>query len=138
MTWMVKDIKECVDYGKQHGVIVAIQNHYDFIKTAGQSQKIIEAVNSEWFGLVLDIGSYRSSDPYKEIEQTAKYAVNWQLKENMYLNETEIKTDVKKVVGIIKAAGYRGYVPIETLGAGDPKLKVPLFLAEVKKAIETK
>jgi sugar phosphate isomerase/epimerase len=138
MTWMVKDIKECVDYGKQHGVIVAIQNHYDFIKTAGQSQKIIEAVNSDWFGLVLDIGSYRSSDPYKEIEQTAKYAVNWQLKENMYLNETEIKTDVKKVVGIIKAAGYRGYVPIETLGAGDPKLKVPLFLAEVKKAIETK
>ncbi len=136
MTWMIKDINECVAYGRQHGVIVAIQNHNDFIKTADQAQKIIEAVNSDWFGLVLDIGSYRSGDPYKQIEQTAKYAVNWQLKENMYINEAEVKTDLNKVIELIKASGYRGYVPIETLGAGDPKIKVPLFLAEVRKAME--
>ncbi len=136
MTWMVKDINECVTYGKKHGVIVAIQNHNDFIKTADHSQKIIEAVNSDWFGLVLDIGSYRSGDPYKQIEQTAKYAVNWQLKENMYENEAEVKTNLAKVIGIIRASGYCGYVPIETLGAGDPKIKVPVFLAEVRKAME--
>ncbi len=135
MTWMVKDINECVAHGKKHGIIVAIQNHNDFIKTADQAQKIIEAVNSDWFGLVLDIGSYRSGDPFKQIEQTAKYAVNWQLKENMYENEAEVKTNLAKVLGIIKASGYPGYVPIETLGAGDPKIKVPLFLAEVRKAI---
>jgi sugar phosphate isomerase/epimerase len=133
---MVKDIKECVAHGKQHGVIVAVQNHNDFIKTADEAQKIIKAVNSDWFGLVLDVGSYRMGDPYKQIEQTAKYAVNWQLKENMYVNETEGKTDLRKVIGIIKASGYRGYVPIETLGAGDPKIKVPQFLAEVKKEME--
>jgi sugar phosphate isomerase/epimerase len=136
MMWMVKDIKECVAYGKQHGVIVAIQNHNDFIKTAEQAQKIIEAVNSEWFGLVLDIGSYRSGDPYKQIEQTKKYAVNWQLKEKMYVNGAEVKTDLNKVIGIIKASGYRGYLPIETLGAGDPAIKVPQFLAEVRKALK--
>lgn len=136
MMWMVKDIKECVAYGKQHGVIVAIQNHNDFIKTADEAQKIIEAVHSDWFGLVLDIGSYRSGDPYKQIEQTVKYAVNWQLKENMYVNGAEVKTDLRKVIGIIKASGYRGYVPIETLGAGDPAIKVPQFLAEVRKALE--
>ena len=136
MMWMVKDIKECVAYGKQHGVIVAIQNHNDFIKTADQAQKLIEAVNSDWFGLVLDIGSYRSGDPYKQIEQTAKFAVNWQLKENMYVNGVDVKTDLNKVIGIIKASGYRGYVPIETLGAGDPAIKVPIFLGEVRKALE--
>jgi sugar phosphate isomerase/epimerase len=134
-TWMVKDMKECADYGKQYGVIVAIQNHNDFIKTAEQAEKIIEQVNSDWFGLVLDIGSYRTGDPYKQIEQTAKYAVNWQLKELMFLDNREQKTDLQKVIGIIKASGYRGYVPIETLGAGDPKIKVPVFLAEVRKAL---
>ncbi|GEO10083.1 sugar phosphate isomerase/epimerase family protein [Segetibacter aerophilus] len=134
-TWMVKDMKECADYGKQYGVIVAIQNHNDFIKTAEQAQKIIEQVNSDWFGLVLDIGSYRTGDPYKQIEQTAKYAVNWQLKELMFLDNREQKTDLQKVISIIKASGYRGYVPIETLGAGDPKIKVPVFLAEVRKAL---
>lgn len=134
--WMVKDMKECVAYGKKYGVIVAVQNHNDFIKTADHAQKIIKSVNSDWFGLVLDIGSYRNEDPYKEIEQTAKYAVNWQLKETMFFNKIEQKTDLQKVITIIKSSGYRGYLPIETLGAGDPKVKVPLFLAQVREALE--
>ena len=134
-TWMVKDLTECVAHGKKHGVIVAMQNHNDFIKTADQAQKIIELVNSDWFGLVLDIGSYRNDNPYKQIEQTTKYAVNWQLKETMFLNGLEQKTDLQKVIAIIIASGYRGYLPLETLGAGDPKLKVPLFLAQVREAI---
>jgi sugar phosphate isomerase/epimerase len=132
--WVVEDFKECAEYGKANGVIVAMQNHDDFIKTADQAQQIIEMVNSEWFGLVLDIGSYRSGDPYKQIEQTARYAVNWQLKEAMYFDGVEQKTDLSKVVSLIIASGYRGYVPIETLGAGDPKTTVPVFLAEVRKA----
>jgi len=134
-TWMVKDIKECVAYGEKYGVILAVQNHNDFIKTADHAQKIIKSVNSDWFGLVLDIGSYRNEDPYKEIEQTAKYAVNWQLKETMFFNGIEQKTDLQKVIAIIKQSGYRGYLPIETLGPGDPKIKVPLFLAQVREAL---
>lgn len=134
-TWMVKDMKECVDYGKKYGVIVAMQNHNDFIKTADQAKRIIELVGSNWFGLVLDIGSYRSGNVYKQIEQTAKYAVNWQLKEAMFLNGKEQQTDLGKVIAIIKASGYRGYLPIETLGAGDPKMRVPLFLAKVRQAL---
>lgn len=51
--WMVKDIQECVEYGQNHGVIVAIQNHNDFIKTAEDVIKIIKLVNREWFGLIL-------------------------------------------------------------------------------------
>ncbi len=134
--WMVKDIIECVNYGKKYGVIVAIQNHNDFIKTADEAQKIIEAVNSEWFGLVLDIGSYRGEKPYDDIKQTAKFAVNWQLKENMFFSGIEQKTDLKKILTIIKSSGYRGYLPIETLGTGDPKIMVPLFLKEVRKALK--
>jgi hypothetical protein len=30
--------------------------------------------------------------------------------------------------------GYRGFVPIETLGAGNPRVKVARFLAEVRRA----
>lgn len=133
--WMVEDLKECAACGKAHGVIVAIQNHFDFIKTSDEATKLIEAVKSEWFGLVLDIGSYRDPDPFNDIAVTAKYAVNWQLKENMYVNEVEQKTDVRKIISLIKASGYRGYIPIETLGAGDPKIKVPVFLKEVRKAL---
>jgi hypothetical protein len=47
----------------------------------------------------------------------------------------ETKTDLKKIAAILKNAGYRGYIPIETLGAGDPTEKVIRFYNEVKEAI---
>lgn len=135
LEWMMKDINECVDYGKKHGVIVAIQNHDDFIQTAEQVKKIIDGADSEWFGLVLDIGSYRTHDPYKEIENTATYAVNWQIKEKIFLDGREVKPDLARIMKIIKSSPYRGYLPIETLGSEDPRVKVPLFLEQVRKAL---
>ena len=43
--------------------------------------------------------------------------------------------DLAKVVCIIRGSGCRGYVPIETLGPGDPKEKVRRFLDEVRTAL---
>jgi len=133
-TWMMKDVQECVDHGKKHGVVVGIQNHNDFIKNAADVQKIMKMNSSEWFGLILDTGSYQTGDPYQQIADTARYAVNWQLKENVFINGVETPADLGKIITAIKASGYRGYVPIETLGAGDPKIKVPAFLEKVQKA----
>ncbi|WP_149243162.1 sugar phosphate isomerase/epimerase family protein [Dyadobacter sp. 32] len=133
--WMVKDIKECVAFGKAHGVVVAIQNHNDFLKTAEETIDIVKRVNSPWFGLILDIGSFRKGDPYPEIERCIPYAVNWQIKELVYVNDREEKVNLKKLSKIIKASTYRGYLPIETLGPGDPFVKVPIFLKEVREAM---
>ena len=133
--WMVKDIQECVEHGQKHGVIVAIQNHNDFIKTADEAIKIIKMVNNEWFGLILDTGSYRIGDPYEQIARTIPYAVNWQVKENIFVDGKEVKTDLPRLFKLIKESGYRGYIPVETLGKGDPKEKVPRFIEEVRKAL---
>jgi sugar phosphate isomerase/epimerase len=134
--WMLKDIQACVDYGKQQGVIIGIQNHNDFIQTADQVIKIIRSINSGWFGLILDTGSFRELDAYAEIEKSIPYAVNWQVKEKIWLNGTEIETDLERLMKIIKSSGYKGYLPIETLGAGDPKIKVPALLEKLKKAMK--
>ena len=131
--WVVSCIKECAEYGRQRGVILAIQNHNDFLKTADQVEALLKAINSEWVGLMLDIGSYRTADPYVEIRQTVKYAITWQLKEEVYINGKAAKTDLDKMKEIIIQAGYRGYVPIETLGEGDPKQKIVFMITEVKK-----
>lgn len=133
--WMAKDIKECCEYGKKFGVIIAIQNHNDFLKTAADVDRIFEMVNSEWLGLNLDIGSYRLSDPYEEIQKNLKYAITWQIKENVWIDGKEVPTDFMKLFKIIKDGGYCGYLPLETLGAGDPYQKVPVLLENVRKAI---
>ena len=135
ISWMLDDIRECLAYGKQKGVVVGIQNHNDFILTANHAIEFIEKVNSEWFGLILDTGSYRIHDPYEETAKTAKYAVNWQLKENVFINGVEKPADIQKLIDIIRASGYRGFVPIETLGPGDPKSKVTELYKKVREAI---
>lgn len=134
--WMAEDIKECCVYGKRYGVMIALQNHNDFIKTADDVDCIFNMVGSEWLGLNLDIGSYRQSDPYKEIEQNIKLAVTWQIKENVWVNGKETSTDFVKLFKIIKKSGYRGYLPLETLGVGDPFKKVPALLDNVNKALQ--
>jgi sugar phosphate isomerase/epimerase len=134
--WMLKDLQTCVDYGKQHGVIIGLQNHNDYIQTADEVIQIIQLINSEWLGLILDTGSYRVNDPYEEIAKSVKYTVNWQVKENVFLNGAEVETNMEKLLGIIKTSGYKGYLPIETLGDGDPKVKVPVLLSKLKKALQ--
>jgi len=134
--WMTKDLKTCCDFAKQYGVIIAIQNHNDFIKTAADVDRIFEMVDSEWLGLNLDIGSYRQHDPFEEIQKNIKYAVTWQIKENMWMDGKETPTDFKKLFQIIKDNGYRGYLPLETLGEGDPYQKVPTLLERVNNTIQ--
>lgn len=124
LEWMLADIRECVDYGKAHGVVVALQNHDDFIKTAADTIEIMEAVKSPWYGLMLDIGSYRTADPYEEIAQTIRYAVTWQIKEKVFVKGKEAEVDANRLMTLIRNSDFRGYLPLETLGEGDPRTKV--------------
>jgi sugar phosphate isomerase/epimerase len=134
LEWMVADFKECAAFGKEHGVVVALQQHNDFLKTADEAIRVIEAVGSEWFASILDIGSLRSGDPYAEIEKLVPYAVSWQIKEQVGRNGKEEATDLTKIKAIIDKAGYRGYVPFEALGSGDPRPKVIAFLEKIRRA----
>lgn len=133
--WMAKDLITCCEYGKEYGVMIAIQNHNDFLKTAADVDRIFALVDSEWLGLNLDIGSYRLADPYEEIKKNLKHAITWQIKENVWIDGKQVPTDFVKLFKIIKDGNYRGYLPLETLGAGDPYQKVPVLLENVRKAL---
>jgi sugar phosphate isomerase/epimerase len=134
--WIVNDIRECADFGKENGVMIALQNHYDFLKSASDVAKILKMIDHSWAGLMLDIGSYHSPDPYADIAATANYAITWQMKEQVFVNETQVDTDYAKVISIVRQCGYKGYLPLETLGEGDPKPKVELLYNKVKSVLE--
>lgn len=133
--WMVDDIRECVDYAGERGIVVALQNHDDFLKTAEDTIEIMEAIHSPWYGLMLDIGSYRTADPYDEIERTIKYAVTWQVKEKVFVRGKEVDVDATRLVNIIRNANFRGYLPLETLGEGDPRQKLTALLEKFNRTL---
>ena len=140
--WIAADIGECAEHAVRFGVIIGVQNHGDFLKTAGDLLALLKRIDSPWCGAIVDTGYFKAADPYAEIAKAAPYAVNWQIKQSPFgvEKEAEAPTDLKKLVRIIRASGYRGYLPIETLsprgGAGyDPYTAVPKFLAELRQAI---
>ena len=133
--WVVDALRECADYGRQHGVMIVLQNHADFVRTADDVLSILRAVDSEWLAMNLDIGSFHVGEPYAQIARIAPHAATWQIKENLVVDGKEVKTDLSRIVRIVRDAGYRGYLPIETLGEGDPRVKVPKFLGEVRTAL---
>jgi sugar phosphate isomerase/epimerase len=134
--WMLEDIYQCVTAAQSEGVIIGLQNHNDFILTSDHVIDFMKAIPSPWFGLILDTGSYRKENPYTAIEKTIEYAVNWQIKELIFVDGKEVETDIPLLFNIIRKSNYSGYLPIETLGAGDPKVKIPVLLEKVMKEMK--
>lgn len=132
--WLVDAYKECAQYGAENGVIVALQNHNEFLFTANEIIDIIKRVDSEWFGLILDISGLRTTnDPYVEAEKLAPYANYWFIKEHVYHHQQKKTTDMAKMAAMIKRSGFRGYVSFESLTDGNPKKIVKQMLDAFKK-----
>lgn len=136
LEWMVPAFQECAHHGSKHGVIVGLQHHDDFLKTADETIRVVNLVNSDWFSVILDVGSLRQGDPYAEIEKLLPYASNWQIKEHVWYGEKKTPIDLPRLKTIIDKVGYRGFTPIEALGEGDPAAIVTAFLSQVRKAFE--
>jgi sugar phosphate isomerase/epimerase len=138
--WIADSVRECAEHGQKFGVIIGVQNHGDFLQTRAEHLSLIKRVGSKWCGPIVDTGYYRSDDPYRDIAAVAPHAVNWQIKESPVAAGSEVRTDLKKLMTIIRQSGYRGYIPIETLSASgreyNPFDVVPKFLAELREAFD--
>ena len=135
--WVVDGLIQAADFGKKHGVMIAMQNHNNFIKTSDHIIEIMKMADHDWLGLHLDIGSLRQGNPYEEIEKVVPYAITWQIKELVYFDEKPQETNLEKVFQIAADAGYRGYLPLETLGEGDPYKKVKNLVERARSALAT-
>lgn len=141
--WIADDIRACAEHGAKFGVIIGVQNHGDFLKTAANQISLLDRVDSPWAGAIVDTGYFKADDPYAEMAKAAPYAVNWQIKQSPLgvEKEAEAPTDLIRLLKIVRSSGYRGYLPIEILSSRggtvpkDPFKVVPQFLAEVRAAI---
>jgi sugar phosphate isomerase/epimerase len=137
--WVADSLRECAEHGKRFGVVVGVQNHGDFISTGPAHLSLLQRVDHEWCGALVDTGKYLTADPYADIAMMAPYAVSWQIKETTASLADAPHIDMKRLLTIIREARYRGYLPIETLAMGRPGydsfVAIPKLLAELREAI---
>ena len=137
--WMAEALHGCAEHGEKFGVLVAVQNHGDFITSGAEHLALIERTGHDWCRALVDTGKYMTEDPYADIALMVPHAVNWQIKETLRSRTDSPRTDFRKLVKIIREGGYRGYLPIETLAMHrkdyDPFVEVAKVHAELREAI---
>jgi sugar phosphate isomerase/epimerase len=137
--WMAEALHACAEHAEKFGVVIAVQNHGDFITSGAEHLALLQRVGHDYCRALVDTGKYMTDDPYADIALMVPHAVNWQIKETLRSRTDSPRTDFHKLVKIIREGGYRGYLPIETLAMRrkdyDPFVEVAKVLAELRDAI---
>jgi sugar phosphate isomerase/epimerase len=131
----VAAIQEACDHAGKFGVFLALENHGGITSTAEQILLLVEAVKHDWFGVNLDTGNFHTADPYADLEKLAPYAVTVQIKTEIHragIKKAE-DADLKRLIGILQAARYRGYVALEYEAAEPARTAVPRHIEALKK-----
>ncbi len=131
----IAGISESLDYAATKGVFLALENHGGITATPAQMMRIIDGVkDSPWFGVNLDGGNFATDDPYRDLAVIAPYAINAQIKVMVRPNGVKEDADYARIIGILKDAGYRGYIVLE-YEEGDPMGEIPRHLDTLRELL---
>ncbi len=124
-------------YAAKKGVMLALENHGGVTAKAEGLLEIVRQVNSPAFGVNFDSGNFRATDdPYAELVKIAPYAVNAQVKVDIYPGGNHQPTDLARVLNILRDAGYSGWVALEYEAKEEPLEAIPRYLDELRKLID--
>lgn len=132
--WVVEVLKQAAEYAASKGVILGLENHGGITSRAERIVDIIQRVDSPWVGVNLDTGNFRE-DPYRQIQMCIPYAVNVQMKETISANGRREKCDWPRIIGMLRSAGYKGYLALEYEEKEPAAAAVPRLMAELKRLI---
>ena len=144
-------IREVAAYAEQKGVGTMTENHGYFSQDAQRVEKLINTVAHPNFGALVDLGNFMCADedPNVSVGIMAPYAVHvhakdfhyksgmlpnpgrgwFQTRAGNYLRGAIIghgEANVRQSIGILKKAGYDGYVTVEFEGMEDNLLGIEL------------
>ena len=133
---IIENLRSACYFAEKSGVILAMENH-DFTTDIDRYLKIIESVNSPWFGANLDSGNLaKTSTPYADLARIAPHAVNVQFKVLIPVDGVDQPADFSKLVQLLKDAKYKGYVVLEYEESADPMTEIPKYLDELSSLIK--
>lgn len=119
-------LEECCAYAGERGVFLGIENHGGIVAEPDALNDIVKAVQSPWIGINLDTANFHTDDPYRDLARCAPYAVNVQVKTEVQAKgKKKEPADLERIVKILRAANYQGYVVLEYEAAEDPFTAVP-------------
>lgn len=139
------------EYGKKQGVNVIVENHGWLSSDAALLAEVMTAVNMDNCGTLPDFGNFcverdgegnwggdcvKEYDRYQGTEELMPFAKGVSAKSHNFNTEgAETATDYKKMLSIVKNAGYTGFIGVEY--EGDELSEEEGILATKKLLLET-
>ena len=132
--WVVDAFGACLAKARDCGVTLALENHWGLARTPQGLLRIVDAVNSPWLQVNMDTGNFLQ-DPYGRLEQIAARTVYVHAK-TYYGGGLwyTLDLDYPRIAGILRKAGYHGYVSLEYEGKEDYHYALPRSLATLRAA----
>ena len=130
--WVRDGLAECAEVGAQHGVMLGLENHGGLTSDAAGTLALVEPfADNPWVGINLDFGNF-TGDIYAQYEQCAPHTVTTHAKVSVRQGEGRELVDYRKVVRIMRDAGYQSYISIEFEEPEDPIVGVSRFAAYLR------
>jgi sugar phosphate isomerase/epimerase len=129
----VESIEACSEHAARRGVLLGLENHGGIVAEADSLLAIVKAVKSDFCGINLDSGNFRTDDPYGDLERCAPWAVSVQIKSEIQPRGLEKRpADLGRIVEIVKKSGFRGYATLEYEAAEPALTAVPRDLERLR------
>lgn len=118
----VDGLSRLTDYAAKREINVIVENHGGYSSDAGWLTNVIERVDHPRCGTLPDFGNFqinenKSYDRYKGVRQMMPYAKGVSAKSYAFDEKgRETTIDYRKMLAIIKEAGYHGHIGIEYEG----------------------
>jgi sugar phosphate isomerase/epimerase len=132
--WVAEGVRSILDHAERRGVIIGLENHGGITAKAVDLKEICRQVGKHpWFGVNLDTGNFRD-DPYEELKVVADWAVNVQVKVEVWSPDGEkVPADLARFRDIIIDSGYKGWVALEYEAPNDPFQEIPSYIDELRR-----
>lgn len=140
MDYAADGLRQLTEFASQHGVQVIVENHGGLSSNGAWLADVIRKVNHTFCGTLPDFGNFHVTkkieyDRYRGVEQLMPFAFGVSAKSHEFDDQgNEVHTDYRKMLSIVLAFGYRGYVGIEYEGS---KHSEPEGIRLTKKLLET-
>lgn len=134
INWCVSSIEACLPHAEKAKVVLALENHWGLTTSVDTLLQIWRKVHSKWLGINLDTGNF-PDEPYPGIEKLAPHATIVQAKTyhggGVWYT---LDLDYKRIAGILRKAGYGGWVSLEMEGNEPAETAVPKSFAILRDA----
>jgi L-ribulose-5-phosphate 3-epimerase len=126
---------QLTEYGDKHGINIIVENHGGLSSNGKWLSGVMKKVNQPRCGTLPDFGNFYEYDRYQGVTDLMPFAKGVSAKSYDFGPDgKETKIDFAKMLEIVKAAKYTGYIGIEYEGN---KLSEPEGIKATKKLLES-